>query len=178
LLQPKSLRGSQRENPVKRVDRSGHEIKAHQEDEIHPSLGCRIRGRRNKGLGSCVGNSSEHDGKSPELLDEDGVPALGFADRFLGHEEYDADDDDVGDEEEDVTGSTELVASVDFGIAGAAPGAAEEVADEGRQEDDVDGTDGAKVAIETPVGMLPCSDPASQLQFSDTLHLGRYTTCG
>jgi hypothetical protein len=92
-------------------------------------------------------------------LDEDRVPALGFADGFLGHEENDADDDDVGDEEEDVTGSTELVAGVDSGVTGAAPGAAEDVTDESSKEDDVDGTDGPEIAIETPVGVLPCSDP-------------------
>jgi hypothetical protein len=93
------------------------------------------------------------------MLDEDRVPALGFADGFPGHEEKDADDDNVGDEEEDVTGSTELVAGVDFGVTGPAPGAAEDVGNESSEEEDVDGTDGPQIAIETPIGVLPCSDP-------------------
>jgi hypothetical protein len=111
-------------------------------------------------------------------LDEDRVPALRFTDGFLGHEEDDADDDDVGDEEEDVTGSTELVAGVDSGITRAAPGAAEDVADESSEEDDVDGTDGPEIAIETPVGVLPCSDPEKSASILEYFTSGRYTIYG
>ena len=84
-------------------------------------------------MSSGIGDSSEHDGKCPDLLDKDGIPALGFANGFLDHEKDHADDDKVGDEEENVTGSTETVASVDFGVTGATPGAAEDVADKGRE---------------------------------------------
>lgn len=81
-------------------------------------------------------------------------------DRVTVHEDGDEENDDVGDEEENVSYSTEGETSVHVGAGRITPSSADDRADEACEKQNIDVADGSEITIQSRRDAIPSTEPA------------------